>query len=205
MPLGGTAAITVIVDTTYRNIQPDEAGHASGFADIGLGTKTLLFDCELLQIAMQFMTYVPSGNVTKGLGVGHTSLEPSLLVGLKLTPTSYLQTQISEWIPLGGDPAYAGSVLHTHVAMNQELFRILPDVPVIATGEVNTWSFQDGLYTDPFLGPGQKSSGYTYVSVGGGVRLFVCDKIDFGFGSAFAVSKQHLARELYTLEFRVRY
>lgn len=201
---GGTATASLIVDTPYRSMQPIDAGHAAGFGDIGLGPKTLLFDCELLQIAMQFLTYVPSGNFTKGLGTGHVSLEPSLLVGLKLTQTTYLQTQLSEWIPLGGDPNYSGAILHTHVSLNQELCRILPDVPLIATGEIDTWSFQDGLYTDPFLGP-QKSSGTTYAYLGGGLRLFVCDKIDFGFAGSFAVSQQHFARELYTMEFRVRY
>ena len=62
---GGTATASLIVDTPYRSMQPIDAGHAAGFGDIGIGPKTLLFDCELLQIAMQFLTYVPSGSVLK--------------------------------------------------------------------------------------------------------------------------------------------
>ena len=91
---------------------------------------------------------------------------------------------MSEWIPLGGDPAYAGAMLHYHLALNQELFRIVPDVPLIATGEFNGWSFQDGLYTDPVLGPARSPAAPRMPRSRAGLRLFVCDRIDFGFGSA---------------------
>lgn len=201
---GGTGAISVIAETSYRTQQGDVTGHAAGFTDLRIATKTLLFDCELLQISFMMKTYTPTGTFTKGLGVGHVSLEPSLLVGLKLSPTTYLQTQLSEWIPLGGDAAYQGSVLHYHLSLNQELCRILPEMPVIGTAEFVGYSFQDGLYTDPYLGT-LKSSGYTYAYGGLGVRLFVCDKIDIGFGWTHAISQQHFARDLYRTEFRLRF
>jgi hypothetical protein len=202
---GGTATASLAVETVYRNLQADQFGHASGFNDMVLTSRTLLFDCELLQFAMLFRTHLPTGNASKGLGVGHTSLEPGAVVGIKLTPTTYLQTQVSQWIPLGGNPAYAGLVLHYHTSVNQELCRIMPDVPVLGTFEFAGYSFQDGNYTDPVLGSLQKSSGYTYAYLGGGMRLFVCDKIDFGIGALFAVSRQHFAREFYRSEFRVRW
>jgi hypothetical protein len=41
--------------------------------------------------------------------------------------------------------------------------------------------------------------------MGAGVRLFVCDKIDFGLATAHAVTGVRLARDIYTAEFRVRY
>jgi hypothetical protein len=201
---GGTGTASVITEMSYREMQPEVAAHAGGFTDMMVGTKTLLFDCELIQLAFEFKTFLPTGNFTKGLGVGHVSLEPSLLLGLKLTHSTYFQAQVSEWIPLGGDPAAAGSILHYHFSFNQVLCRLLPDVPLIGTLELNGWSFQDGLYTDPILGL-QKSSGTTYFMVGNGLRLFVCDKIDIGFGAFFATSEQHLARELYQVDFRVRF
>src|SRR5262249_31088988 len=157
---------------------------AAGFGDMNLGTKTLFFDCELLQLAFQFRTYLLTGNFLKGIGNGHVSLEPSLLGSLKLTPDTYLQAQLAEWIPIGGDQSYAGSILHYHASVNQVLWRILPDVPLIGTFEFNGYSFQDGQFTDPVLGPFQKSSGDTYLSLGPGLRLVVCNKIDFGIGSA---------------------
>jgi hypothetical protein len=200
--LGG---FSTFVEMPYRSLDPTLAPHASGFSDMNVGTKSLLFDCELLQITFQFRTFIPIGNSLKGLGTGHTSLEPSLLFALKLTQDTYLQGQFSEWIPLGGDPNYAGSILHTHNSLNHVLYRILPDVPIIGTFEVNTWSFQHGAYTDPDLGPFQKSSGETYASLGPGLRLVICDRVDFGVGTAFAVTERHFAATVVRTVFRVRF
>jgi hypothetical protein len=199
-----TGSASLFTEMTYRSISPVFDAYASGFADMSLGTKALLFDCELLQLTFQFRTYLPSGNFTKGLGVAHVSLEPSLLLGVKLAPETYFQAQLSEWIPLGGDTDYMGSILHYHTSVNQILYRVLPDVPLVGTFETNGWSFQHGLYTDPVLGP-QKSSGGTYFNLGAGLRVFVCDKIDFGIAFSQAVTNPHWADQLYRAEFRWRY
>src|SRR5438445_4037850 len=87
----------VFVDTPYIHTDPQTAvislDHPccpqSGFGDITVGTKSLLLDCELIQIAFQFKTFIPAGDFTKGLGTVHVSLEPSLLFAVKLTPTTY--------------------------------------------------------------------------------------------------------------------
>ena len=202
---GGNGVISLVVETPFRNIQGDVDGHASGFGDMTIATKTLMFDCELLQFSFQMKTYMPTGNFLKGLGDGHVSLEPSFLLGIKLSPTTYFQCQVAEWIPIGGDPTYEGDVLHYHFSLNQELYRVTPRVPIIGTLETNCWTFQHGDYTDPVLGSLQRSSGETYVTTGPGVRLFVCDRVDFGLASQFAVTEKHFAKELYTFEFRMRY
>jgi hypothetical protein len=201
----GTGAAGITFEMPYRAVDPDPGVRAAGFGDMTIGTKALLFDCELLQITMMFKTYMPAGNFRKGLGVGHVSLEPSLVIGLKLACDTYVQGQVAEWIPLGGDSDYQGAILHYHVSLNQVLFRVLPDVPLIGTLELNGWMFQDGAYTDPLLGPFQKSSGEMYVMPAVGIRLFVCDKIDFGFAAAFAVTERHFADQLYRTELRFRF
>jgi hypothetical protein len=200
-----SARASVFVELPYRSISPAVDPSTSGFADMNVGGKALLFDCELLQLAFQLRAYLPTGNFTKGIGNGHVSLEPSLLLGVKLSPSTYFQGQLAEWVPLGGDPDYQGAILHYHASVNQVVYRILPDVPLVATLEGNGWSFQHGAYTDPVLGPFQKSSGETYATLGGGLRLFVCDRIDFGVGAAFALTERSFARELYRVEFRWRY
>jgi hypothetical protein len=199
-----TGLISFFVDVPYRSIDGDITGHAAGFGDINLGTKTLLYDCELFQIAFQFKTYILSGVPVKGLGTGHMSIEPSVLLGLRISPDTYLETQVGEWIPFG-NPFYSGAILKANASLNQVLWRIMPNVPLIATAEIQTLNFQDGAYTDPVLGAWQKSSGYTYINVGPGLRLFICDRIDFGIGTSFALTEKHFAEQLYTSEFRVRY
>jgi hypothetical protein len=201
---GATGGLGMFVEMPYLSLNGEQDGHAAGFGDMNIGTKTLLFDCELLQLGFIFRTYIPIGNPTKGLGNGHVSLEPSLVAAVKLAPETYLQAQVCEWIPLGGDPAYSGAILHYHMSLNQVLCRPVQDVPVIGTFEMNGWSFQDGLYTDPVLGP-QKASGDTYISLGPGLRVFICDKCDFGIGTAFAVTAGHFADQVYRSEFRLRF
>jgi hypothetical protein len=199
-----TSRLSLFVDIPYRSLRPDHVPGAVGFADMNLGTKSLLFDCELFQIAFQFRTYLPAGNFFKGLGNGHVSLEPSLLVGLRVGPDTFFQGQLAEWIPLGGDPGYQGAVLHYHASLNQVLCRPLPDVPLIGTLEFNGWSFQAGSYTDPVLGT-QSANGTAYLSAGPGLRLVVCDRIDFGVGTSFALTEPHFAGQLFRSEFRWRY
>jgi hypothetical protein len=201
---GATGGLGMFVEIPYLAFDGDQVNHGAGFSDMNVGTRTLLFDCELLQLGFVFRTFIPIGNFTRGIGTGHVSLEPSLVLGLKLAPDTYFQGQLAEWVPIGGDPDYAGSILHYHFSVNQVLCRLMPDVPLIGTLELNGWSFQHGEFTDPFLGP-QKVGGLTYVSMGPGLRLFVCDKIDVGLGTAFAVTQHHFAEQLYRTEFRVRF
>lgn len=190
-------------NTPYRSFDTNNDFHGAGFGDIDVGTKSVIFDCELLQIAFQFKTSIPVGIPTKGLGTGFVALEPSILMALNLSPDTYLQTQISEWIPVGA-PGGAGAILHYHTSLNHVLFRWQPAVPIIGTLEANGWSFQDGSYTDA-SGIVRSATGETYVSAGPGIRVVVCDKCDFGIGSAFAVTSDHWGEQSIRSEFRWRF
>lgn len=142
-----TGGFSVMSDISYRSlsINPSEGG--GGFGDMMIGTKSLLFDRELFQIAMEFKTFLPVGDFTQGYGTGHVSLEPSLLACLKLKEKTYLQCQISEWIPLGSTSppiGTAGSLLHTHLSLNHVLHEVNPDIPIIGTLEYSGYYFQAG-------------------------------------------------------------
>jgi hypothetical protein len=188
----------------YRTTFPLLTPHHAGFSDMNLGTKSLLLDCDLIQFTFQFRTYIPMGSVSGGLSNGHVSLEPSFLMALHLAPETYFQGQLSEWIPLGGDPNYAGAILHYHLSLNQTLCRLHPDVPLIGTLEFNGWSFQDGAFTAPLRGP-QKSSGASYFSLGPGLRMSVCKNIDFGIGTAFSLGSPNWADSLIRSDVRIFY
>jgi hypothetical protein len=192
------------VEIPYRLIVPDIGPTHAGFADMNLGTKSMLLDCELLQLTFQFKTFLPVGNPLNGLGTGHVSLEPSLLSSLKLSPSTYLQGQLAEWIPIAGDTSYSGSILHYHLSLNQVLMRVTPDSPLIGTLEFGGWSFQGGLYTDPYRGP-TKSSGSAYYSLGPGLRMVICDGYDIGVGTAFALTSGRWAEQFYRVELRIRF
>jgi hypothetical protein len=193
------------IEIPYRSVGPYSASGHAGFSDMNLGTKSLLLDTELLQLTFQFKTYLPIGSSTTGLGTGHVSLEPSLLSTLRLAPSTYLQGQLSEWIPLGGDPGFQGAMIHYHTSLNQVLCRVTPDSPLIGTLEFNGWTFQDGGYTSPVTGKPQRATGDSYFSVGPGLRMVICTNVDFGVGVAFALSDPHWEAQLYRFELRWLY
>jgi hypothetical protein len=189
----------------YRSVSALYDGHFAGFSDLRLGTRAVLLDCELMLATFQFKTYLPTGSSSKGLGTGHVSLEPSLIVAIRLGAETYVEGQLAEWIPIGGDTTYAGALLDFRTSLNHVLYRITPDVPIIGTLEMSGWAFQDGAYTNPFLGP-QPSHHSAYVNLGPGLRMSVCKRIDFGTNVSFPVEGDgHWASTWVRSEFRILY
>jgi hypothetical protein len=207
----GTDKFSITVDTPYRYWTGD-GDNKSGFGDISIATKSLLLDSEILLMAFQFRTTIPSASAGQGLGLGLVALEPSLLFTLKLWEETYLQAQIAQWIPLGGSET-AGSIFRYNFALNHLLWQAstCKDMQLVGTFEVNCMTFQAGHYNtiENIAGVDtvvlRQSSGDTYASVGPGLRYQLCEKMDFGFGVALNVSQDHFAEQLYRFEFRWRY
>ncbi|HEY8504286.1 MAG TPA: hypothetical protein VIL46_06860 [Gemmataceae bacterium] len=178
--------------------------NAAGFGDLSLGTKSVLLDSELLLVTFQFTTYIPTGAAGRGLGVQHVSLEPALLSAVKMTRDTYVQGQLAEWIPISGRTGFESGILQYRGSFNHVLARPKPDVELIGTLEGFGYSFHTGGFTDRF-GLRQRGSGDTYFYIGPGIRCVLCDKMDIGFGAAFAVTDEHFADQIYRTEFRWRY
>jgi hypothetical protein len=229
----GTPRFGMSIQFGYREIDPDNSpldffvglpnpgarlraiGPVSGFTDLIIGTKSVLLDCELIQLGFGFKTFIPTGNFLTGLGTGHVSLEPSLLATIKLSPRMYMQAQMAYWIPIAGDLLYQSNVWHNHISINAVLWKPCKDIQLVGTAEVNDWTLFQGSYSSTDflllnpatlqLSPVAVGAGTTMVSMGPGLRLFVCDKIDVGVGSAIAVTGTHWDSELIRTEFRWRY
>lgn len=201
---GATGTFGLAVEMPYLSIDPEVSDHSAGFGDLNITTKSLLLDRELLQFAFQFRTYVPTGNFTKGLGNGHVSLEPSLLAAVHLACDTYLQAQLSEWIPLGGTADYEGSILHYHMSVNRVLARPWASLQVIGTAEFNGYSFQAGKFTDQF-GASILASGDSYLSAGPGIRFVLCDRLDIGVATAWQLSGHLWPEQVIRTEFHWRF
>ena len=203
--IASSTRASFFVEIPYRTVSPRYGGYHAGFADMNLGTKGVILDTEILLLTIQFRTYLPTGQSAIGLGTGHVSLEPSLLGSLKLGPNAYLQGQLSEWIPIGGDNIYQGALIHYHGSYNQVLCRFAPDSPLIATFEGSGYSFQDGAYTNPAVGPYVNSSGSSYFSIGPGLRAVISNAVDFGGAVAIPVTDHHWGDPTLRVEFRILY
>jgi hypothetical protein len=195
------------IEYPYRQINQSYAPTQAGFSDLNFGIKSLLFDCELLQVTFQFRTYTPTGNAMLNLGTGHFSLDPSILTTLKLGPTTYFQGQFGNWIPLAGNQSLAGGVFYWLMSVNQVLAYTTPDSPLIATLEMDGWSFENGGYTAG-IAPGQKSiyvekgGGVSYFNIGPGLRQSICNRLDFGGAITWATSSVHWAQPWFRFEAR---
>ncbi len=199
-----SAFIAVPYNEVHRDTDFGYSVASSGFGNLSVGTKSMLLDCELLQITLQFTTYIPTASPGGGLANGHVSLEPALLFALKLTPESYFQGELAQWIPVGGDTIYQGNVFHSHFSFNHILWRFLPDVQLIGTMELSEWSVLNGNFTDPLTGAIQRAAGSAW-SLGPGLRLNICNRIDFGAGVQFGVGSDRWYDENFRAEFRWRF
>jgi hypothetical protein len=193
------------IDMPYRNLNGAVNGGSGGFGDLNLGTKSLILDSELVQFSFQLITAIPTGAARSGTGVGHVSMDPSLLMAVKLYPDSYWQSQLGYWIPISGTPGFAGTVLHYQNSINHVVCRPLADTAFVASIEAVGYTFSSGSFTSPFNGAAVRGNNQTYFSVGPGFRFCVCDKVDFGFGVQFAVTSNHFADQLYRTELRWRF
>jgi hypothetical protein len=198
---GGFSAI---MEFPYRSIDADGQPRMGGFSDMMFGTKSLMLDTELLQWSLIFRTYVPVGVPLRGLGTGHVSIEPALAVAMNFAPETYLQGEIAERVPIGGNSQYSGGVLQYHLSLNHTLFRPQPSMPIIGTFEVSGYTFHEGAYTDPVLGT-RFADRTTYLGAGPGLRVFLCNRMDFGVGSAISLTDNNLADYLIRSEFRMRF
>ena len=191
-------------EVPYRTFDTNVGAGSSGFGDMNLGVKSVILDRELLLVTTQLRTFIPTGNFNSGLGTGHASLEPSLLAALKLSPTTYLQTELSEWIPLGGTSGFEGSVFHYHFSLNQNLCHCGDCINVIGTLEFNGYTFQ-GAFTDFPGGVTTGMNGGTYANAGPGLRVQICDHFDVGVAADFGFGDHHGPGQIYRTELRIRY
>jgi hypothetical protein len=201
------------VNVPYRSLEfrPRDGGSigAGGFGDMSIGTKSLILDSEVLQLTFQFATFIPIGNAGRGIGVGHVSLDPSLLWAVKLYTDTWWQSQLGYWIPISpttvdGSP-FAGGILHYHNTINHVIARPLCDTALVGTIESVGYTFTAGGFTDPATGLIRPANEQTYFGVGPGLRLCICDKLDVGFGILFAVTNPNFADQLYRTELRWRF
>lgn len=188
-------------------------GGGSGFGNMTVGTKSTIFDCELLQIGWVLKTNLPVGLPLVGLGNGLVSMEVGALLGLKISETTFLEANLTEWIPFGGlQPFYPGAMFISRLSLNQKIWQANPKIPVYMNVEYAGYFFQAGGYS-PYVYAGSttpmpvNSPGYSYHQMGPGIRVFMTEKLDMGFAAQFALNPEQgsWGDQQYRIDFRFRY
>ena len=213
MEAGAGGKMGLVMSFPYRLLNTNDTYNgASGFGDMSIGTKSVLLDSELLLLSMQFKTYIPIGNTSKGLGLGTVRLEPTILMAIKLSDTTFLQGQFGEWIPIGGSSDGFGGVFLSKFSVNHQLLEIIPKVPLIGVLEIDGWTFQNGTYTQLFYTPQKQISAISrpanqqsYWNIGPGARIAFSNRADLGVGMLMGLGSQSWGNPIITVDFRWMY
>ena len=164
-------------------VNPDINPNTSGLGDVQGGVKWALLQDSDSVLTAQVRAYAPSGDEDRGLGVGHASIEPGLLLFKRFNEFN-LEGELHYWIPIDGTPERAGSVLRYGAGVSRELYVGCQTVtPVV---EVIGWTVMDGAQR--YLSPGgpvvEDADGDTIVNLKVGARLPItcCDQLYVGYG-----------------------
>jgi hypothetical protein len=126
-------------------------GDANGLSDVEAGFKYALTNQPEETLTFQMKVYAPSGDAGKGLGTGHVSLEPGLLMQRKVSHRLDLFGEVRDWIPVSGSKSqrlagqdFSGNVLRyglgaAYTTVDTCSTRISPIIEVVG------WSVLDGL------------------------------------------------------------
>jgi hypothetical protein len=162
------------IELPARFLNPTLVPNYYGFSDLNLGFKYAFVAQPNEYYTFQFRTYVPTGAPDRGLGTGHPTLEPALLVFQRLTDRLYFSGEFRDWIPVDGSN-FAGNILRYGAGLTYNIvltsrFRVAP------VNEVVGWSILGGKE----LVPNPSQFGGIVKSVGG--QCIVNEKIGLRFG-----------------------
>lgn len=134
----GSDSFSVMTEIPVRAVQYNTTGGGDGgIGDMKVATKVRFINGKHWQLTQISRMYINTGNLTKGLGAGHLSIEPGLLARYQVNPDTYLHGEAKLWFPMGANPMVAGQVLRygvgvSHVLYETDTFAILPTLEMVA-------------------------------------------------------------------------
>jgi hypothetical protein len=199
-----------------------------GVSDTTAGFKyAFVADPDCRYLTFQLRGYFPTGDPGLGLGTGHYTVEPGLLVFQRLSERLVVQGEFMDWIPIDGGNG-AGSVLTYGAGIGYDVIhrpclRVTPvaevvgwtvlggteavnnpvPAPTTTVGGVNVVSISGGTVpSDHFF---QSATGDTIVNVKLGVRSYFGDHSDFYIGWGRAVTGSRWYEDIFRAEYRYKF
>lgn len=182
-----TRNFSTFIELPVRFLNPTLVKNYYGFSDINAGFKYAFVAEPDRYYTFQFRGYAPTGASDRGLGTGHVSLEPALLVFHRLSERIYFAGEFRDWIPVNASN-FAGNILRYGVGLTYNMvltdhFRIAPVNEVVGWTMLNGKEFvpQDDA---PGYGVVRSVAGQTIVNEKIGIRIGLGDYSNPGGGSA---------------------
>jgi hypothetical protein len=198
------SSLSTFVDVPVRFLDPEQNPNTAGLSNMNVGLKYAFIDTDDLIVSFQFRTYLPTADVHRGLGNGHVSLEPALLLYRPMSDRWGLEAELRDWIPVGGTD-FAGNIIRYGIGINyavvqNDVWRLAP------VAEFVGWSILDGKESirQP-SGPAiiKSAAGEEIVNVKVGVRLKFGDQMDMYLGYGRPLTGDFWYRN--TVRFELRY
>ena len=93
-------SVSLFFDTPIRFLDPTINRNHTGFGDLQVGVKYAFFQEGTLTSSLQLRGYIPTGAADKGLGTGHPSIEPGLLVLWEPSNLWRVESEFQLWVPI---------------------------------------------------------------------------------------------------------
>jgi hypothetical protein len=180
-----TKKFSGFIEAPVRFLNPEQNANAAGFGNILTGVKYAAIACPDQYVTFQLAVAAPTGDADRGLGNGLTSVEPGILWYRRLTDRLVFESELRDWIPIGGSN-YAGNVLRSGAGLSYELLANADrSVRLVPVAELVSWVVLSGKSSD-FLGQTHDAAGDTIVNMKVGTRLdFGCrGSLYVGYGRA---------------------
>jgi len=142
----GNSKVMAMTDYTLRCVNPDRNDNTTGFGDLIIGAKATLLDGQTTKLSSVFRTYLKTGPSDRGLGTGHVSVEPGLLLRHQLTARTFFHGEAKYWLPIGGTPSVAGDILKLGAAVST-VWKETDSWALLPTLEFSSYTFLAGSST----------------------------------------------------------
>jgi hypothetical protein len=185
-----------------------------GLSDILAGFKYAFVAEPDRYLTFQFRTYLPSGDPSVGLGTGHVSLEPGLLLYRRFADRLTFQGELEDWIPINAGPL-AGNVLTYGLGLSYDVYRS-KNLRVSPVVETVGWTILNGFESvfEPIpLPPSligvlpqthgvEDASGQTIVNLKLGLRTYFGEHSDAYIGWGHALTGDRWYKDIIRVEYR---
>ena len=210
-----TDNVSVILAAPVRLLNPTINDNTAGMSDLQAGLRLAAYYDDVQALTFQLRTYIPTGDADRGLGTNHVSLEPGVLFAHKLTERLTLESELKDWIPIGGSSnagtgftgPFAGNVISYGLGLGFDLiddreYRVTPVVEAVG------WTILDGLSsssTDGTLATAniEKVDGDTIVNMKFGARISKSSMGSIYAGYGTALTTEAWYSDIMRLEYRV--
>jgi hypothetical protein len=185
-------------------VNPEVNNNAWGMADIQAGLKVALLNSPGFTTTLEVRGTIPT-RTGPGLSTYHYSVEPGLLLFLRPAEMIALEGELRYWTPIDGTD-FAGSIARygLGVSLGQRSYQSIWCTPVI---EAIGWTVMGGYemvsMPDGFFIQGAK--GETIVNGMAGLRFGLGDTADIYAGYGRSFTGEAWQKELWRIEFRVRF